>query len=166
MWQWFQKTILRRSDIYFGGSRYMRRWLFGPTWTWGLRVHCIERSDADRELHDHPFWFVSFILSGGYYEHTLDGRKTWYGPGSLVFRSADTLHRIELSQTPRLGTAACARRECCKEKPAWTIVLRGRYARRWGFLAGGAWTTWQKFVGERRGADFPETTPYRSSSSL
>ncbi len=159
MWQWFQKTILRRSDIYFGGSRYMRRWLIGSTKTWGLRVHCIERSDADRELHDHPFWFVSFILSGGYYEHTLDGRKTWYGPGSLVFRSADTLHRIELGN-----------RDCSVAKhpevPAWTFVLRGRYARRWGFLAGGAWTTWQKFVGERRGADSPETTPYRSSSSL
>lgn len=162
MWEWFQKKVLGRTDIWFGGSRYMRRWLFGPHWLWGFRVHCIERSDADRELHDHPFWFASLILTGGYYEHTVDGERKWYGPGSIIFRSAETLHRVELAER----TFDCAQDSWSEPVPAWTFVIRGRYARRWGFLKGGQWETWQKFVGERRGADSPETTPYRSRSSL
>lgn len=157
MWNWFEKSILQRSDIYFGGSRYMRRWLFGSTNSWGIRIHCIERSDADRELHDHPFWFVSFILSGGYYEHTPDGRRTWYGPGSIVFRSADTLHRLELAQE-----------SVARYTPAWTFVIRGRYARLWGFLDAGIWTTWQKFVGQRRELNeyAKDSQSYRAPSSL
>ena len=36
---------------------------------WGnLYLHVFHRSDEDRELHDHPWGFVSLILWGGYYE--------------------------------------------------------------------------------------------------
>lgn len=60
--------LLGRSDIYFGGSLYMRRWRFISTPWFGVRLHHIVRSDNDRELHDHPFTFLSFILAGGYFE--------------------------------------------------------------------------------------------------
>jgi hypothetical protein len=152
LWMFIQR-LLGRSDVWFNGSRYMRRWLIGPRWAWGLRVHCIERSDADRELHDHPWWFVSIILRGGYWEHTLDGRRTWYGPGSIVFRSADTLHRIELdtecTQARKRGlhTGSCLSRPV----PAWTLVLRGRRARAWGFLTADGWQHWVKFTRARDG---------------
>jgi hypothetical protein len=29
----------------------------------------MKRSDYDREGHDHPWPFVSFVLKGGYWEH-------------------------------------------------------------------------------------------------
>lgn len=135
VWRWFQTKILGRSDIWFNGSRYMRRWLFGTKSWYGLRVHCIERSDVDRELHDHPFSFVTVILCGGYWEHTANGEHEWHGPGSVLRRSADTLHRIELAP------------DC----PAWTLVFRGPYCREWGFWSAEGWIPWQRFVAQRDG---------------
>lgn len=120
--------VLGRSDIIDDGHLYMKRWRFVHTRHGGVRVHNIVRSDQDRELHDHPFLFVSFILKGGYFEHTVDGRRTWYPPGSVVVRSADTLHRLELKKDGKGG-----------EVSAWTFVLRGPDVRQWGFLTDHGW---------------------------
>lgn len=145
--QWCQQKILGRLDIWFNGSRYMRRWLFGSKKWYGLRVHCIERSDADRELHDHPFSFVTLIVRGGYWEHTADGQRKWYGPGSILFRSAEVLHRIELGRMPgHLDGWVYA-----QDKPAWTIVIRGPYRRKWGFLTEQGWINWERFTADREG---------------
>lgn len=125
------QRMFGRSDIYFGGSVYMRRWKLVDRSFFGVRLHNILRSDSDRELHDHPFTFLSIILRGGYFEHTADGRRTWYGPGSVVVRSGEALHRLEL---PR---------------PAWTLVLRGPNRRTWGYLTPTGWRAWDLFINER-----------------
>ena len=138
------QRLLGRSDVYFGESVYMRRWRLIHRALFGVRRHQIVRSDADRELHDHPFSFVSIILRGGYYEHTVDGRKTWYGPGSIIFRSASALHRLEL-----LRERDGAFDHFSTERPAWTLVLRGPIRREWGFLCGDTWVPWQRFVADR-----------------
>ncbi len=145
---WFQVRFLGRSDVWFNGKRYMRRWLFGSKDTWGIRLHCIERGDGDRELHDHPFWFVSLVLAGGYWEHTPDGARTWYGPGSIVMRSASALHRLELGTVSECQVIDCT---SCNHKRAWTLVLRGRYLRAWGFLTSAEWKHWSRFVREHDG---------------
>lgn len=33
-----------------------------------IRAHTILRSDHDRALHDHPWWSISIVLKGGYWE--------------------------------------------------------------------------------------------------
>lgn len=122
-------------------SGYMRRWiLWSPFGT--ARVHNILRSDDGRDFHDHPFSFVSIILRGGYIEHRpgcVCG--TWaepfaaitpcrhYGPGSIVRRRAEDLHRLELLS----GSA-------------WTLVFSTRYFRAWGFKLGdGTWVPHAKY---------------------
>ena len=135
------RKITGRSDIVDNGTTYMKRWRFIHTKAFGVRIHKIERSDQDRELHDHPFSFVSIILKGGYIEETVDGRKTFYGPGSILFRSADTLHRLDLVKTvPGVNGT---------ETPAWTFVIRGPERRQWGFLTPAGWIPaylWHKHV--------------------
>ena len=50
-------------------------------WRWNLmyrkgftvKLHRFLRSDPARDLHDHPWDFVSIILWGGYYEETESG---------------------------------------------------------------------------------------------
>ena len=148
------QRLLGRSDIYFGGSLYMRRWRIVDLPWFGVRVHHIVRSDADRELHDHPFTFASLILTGGYYEHSLDGRRTWYGPGSVVIRSADNLHRLEL-----VGGID-------HERAAWTLVFRGPRRREWGFLTDRGWQNWQAFTDERRTGTDQNGRPFAAGSSL
>ena len=130
--------LLGRSDISFRGSLYMRRWRIIHTKWFGVRVHNIVRSDIDRELHDHPFTFVSIILRGGYFEHTIDGRKTWYGPGSILVRSGDTLHKLELLTIDAFAFPLLV--------PAWTLVFRGRMFREWGFLTSTGWQRWSEFI--------------------
>ena len=149
LWQRFQKWI-GRSDVWFGGSLYMKRWRWFSNDGIGVRVHNIRRSDSDRELHDHPFDFTSIILWGGYWETRDDGSRTCYGPGSVVHRRAEMLHRLELPG------------------PAWTLVFRGPYRREWGFVRDGVWIRWQDFVEERRDSLAAESSggAYRAPSSV
>ena len=126
LWKRIKKALglgLPHALITHNGSPYMMRWRLGPKWLPGLRVHHIYRSDAGRELHDHPFSFVSFVLRGGYWEDRADGSRKWYGPGSIIFRQAETLHRLEVP----IG------------KTAWTFVIRGRIRRQWGFQTRHGW---------------------------
>ena len=138
-----------RSDIYIGPVLYMRRWKFLPeTWP-GFRLHQIVRSDADRELHDHPFSFVSIILAGGYIEERPGRPNRFHGPGSILFRRAEDLHRICID--PRKG-------------PAWTFVLRGPYRRMWGFRTAKGWMPWHQFIAEKTSG--PDDRPFSAPSSI
>lgn len=147
----FLQRLLGRSDIWFRGSLYMRRWRLIHNRFFGIRVHNIVRSDADRELHDHPFTFVSVILRGGYWEHTVDGRRTWYGPGSIVVRSADVLHRLELERRPAKTLDEFGPGFTLPEVGAWTLVIRGPMRREWGFLTDRGWRDWRWFTKARDG---------------
>lgn len=116
------------SHIGPGGS-YMRRFIFRTPW-FTLRLHHILRSDDDRHLHDHPFDFVSFLLSGGYYETVpcdcgkpiCTGKKQrWWPRFSIVAKHAEDLHCLKL------------------ERPVWTFVISGPKRRAWGFETEQGW---------------------------
>lgn len=150
---WWERTkvliqrVLGRSDVEVNGELYMRRWRFRKDNTWGFRLHNILKSDEDRELHDHPFTFITFILWGGYWEHLADGSRTWHGMFSCLKRPATTLHRLELApewrkETDERGITITVKRE----RPAWTFVLRSRYFREWGFQTPTGWIHWRDFV--------------------
>lgn len=92
----------------------------------GVYLHHLLRSDEDRALHDHPWSFVSIILTTGYVEHTPKGARR-YGPGSILIRPAEWQHRLEL------------------DRSAWTLVIRFRRVREWGFHCLRGWVPWQQF---------------------
>lgn len=146
---WLQR-LLGRDDIRLTtGELYMRRWLFPPRHLPsffkklpGLRVHNIVKSDSDRALHCHPFDFITIILKGGYYEHLADGTSTWHGAPAILFRQAETLHRLELDSYDRYADGGWKP----VEKAAWTFVIRGPIRRAWGFLQGGQWVHWKLFT--------------------
>lgn len=110
--------------------RYMRKHRNKP-WHWhfwlpAVRLHHILRSDDDRHFHDHPWWFLTIILRGGYWEikpvyhegiYTGESR-TWYGRGSIRFCRATTWHRLEIPE----GV------------DTWTLFTTGRWRQKWGFL--------------------------------
>jgi hypothetical protein len=67
----------------------------------GIRLHILLSSDDDRAWHDHPWWWGSLILEGGYVEHTpeprtLRDRVRTYRAGSFRIHRPDTWHRLEL----------------------------------------------------------------------
>ena len=102
-----------RSDVI--DTNYMRRWTI-ETPLGQIRLHHILRSDNDRHYHDHPFDFVSLILSGGYIEHRPNQPQRLYLPKSVLVRKAKDLHYLKL-----LG------------RDAWTLVFATNRKRAWGF---------------------------------
>lgn len=141
------------SEIWIAGVLYMRRWRLMPAWLPGVRLHNILVGDDDRALHDHPFSFVTIILRGGYWEHLVDGSRTWHGPGSILFRQAEVFHRIELGRD-YIASVDFAFDDIAfieGDRPAWTLVFRGPYRRQWGFLTKDGWVHNNKFVSKREG---------------
>lgn len=100
---------------------------------WGnMYLHKFLRSDYDRAMHDHPWSFISLVLTNGYYEHTASGRR-FRPPGSLNIRPAEWLHWVEI------------------EKPAWTLVFVRPKRREWGFLSSIGWLPEKEFKNSPEG---------------
>lgn len=106
------------------GPLLIRYFLLRTRWL-SIYLHHLVASDEDRALHDHPWSFLTFLLTGGYYEYTEDGRF-WRRQFSALYRPAEWAHRLELT------------------RPVWTLVFRWSRRREWGFwqpLVG--WVQWQ-----------------------
>lgn len=148
----YKKSVINRRQGEKENEPYLIRWiLFSCPW-FSIKVHKILVSDEDC-LHDHPWSFLSIILSGGYFEETPDWeewveravvhfpggpstemvanisrKKKWYSPGSILWRPAKmSVHRLELP------------------KPAVTLVVTFRRLREWGFFTKEGWIPWFKY---------------------
>jgi hypothetical protein len=94
-----------------------------------VRLHAIVGSDK-RIFHDHPWWNVTLVLDGCYYEVMPDPacgnialrRET----GDVVFRAAAWRHRIVLQSYDPYR--------------ALTLFIHGRKTRQWGFWRGERFT--------------------------
>lgn len=97
-----------------GQTTYMKRLCILTTPWFSIKLHRIFRKDGQRDLHDHPWNFLSIILRGFYREDTVDGIKErrW-----LNFKRAEDRHSIRY----------------VSRSPVWTLVVTGRRRRRWGF---------------------------------
>ena len=108
----------RVDDIVIFGETYMRRYHLINNRKFGIRLHHIRLPDYGRELHDHPFDFVSIVLKGWYIEKLMDApQRVMHGFGRPHYRKAETSHVI--TDVSKNGV--------------WTLVFRGPIRRRWGF---------------------------------
>lgn len=97
---------------------YMTRWVadFGP---FALRLHHWHRSDDVEHWHDHAWAFATFCFWGGYTDHSPQGTDVVRAP---AVRLRDAAHRHGVAVHPG---------------GAWTLMVTGRDARRWGFWVNG-----------------------------
>jgi len=84
-----------------------------------IRLHYIARDDGARHLHNHPFYFMSLILKGGYFE-VLEGTTRYLGPGDWNDGGPDTFHRI--------GAVW---------HDTWSLFFMGPNSGEWGFKVDG-----------------------------
>lgn len=117
------------SPIIHGGSTYMYRWIlyvFGYT----LRLHRIMRADLARDLHNHPFCFVT-IPFGTY-------RETYWVPADPVVHPSWLGHialRTVRRFVPQFRDVKFRHRIVeLPNGPVWTFVISGRYQQKWGFF--------------------------------
>lgn len=135
----FKRVIMSCTEE--RGPLLTRYHLIRTRW-FGLYLHHLHTSDEDRALHDHPWTFATVLLSGGYFEHVQehtyqlrDCRWTrvpctsryWRPRFSVLWRPAEFAHRLELVS------------------PVWTLVLRFRVRRDWGFFTPGGWLHWRAY---------------------
>lgn len=106
----------------------------------GVFVHRILRPDADSDLHDHPWPFVTAILRGGYAEERATvgrqapGRTATALPGR-TWRPG-TLHRMPLTVAHRITSVLPG---------TWTLALVGRRRQDWGFWTEDGWMPWPEY---------------------
>lgn len=112
------------------GKPLMTRWFIFRRESFGVFVHLFHRSDLD-EFHDHPWTFITFLVGSGYWEHVPSGstgkHRVWRPRFSVLYRPAEYQHYVEVV------------------RPTWTIVLRFKQVREWGFIKDGRWTHWRAF---------------------
>lgn len=111
------------------GPLLTRYYLLNTRWG-AIYLHHLHASDEDRALHDHPWSFVSVLLTCGYFEWTettAGHTRTWYPRWSVLRRPAEWRHRLELV------------------RPAWTLVFRSPIKREWGFITPSGWMHWKDY---------------------
>jgi len=109
---------------------YLHRWTL-RLGAFSLRLHHFLSSDDKRALHDHPWWFVTLVLRGGYTDVSEAG-EDHLGVGSVRFRRA--LHRHTVQVDPG---------------GVWTLILTGPARRAWGFWPEGKFRKANKYFFER-----------------
>lgn len=98
---------------------YLKRLYILVTPIFSIMLHRIYRPDEQRDLHDHPWNFLSILLWGWYTEQVEGGdmkRRRWFS-----FKKATDRHAIAV----------------CTRKPVWSLVFTGRRQRVWGFWVDG-----------------------------
>ncbi|RMF22652.1 MAG: hypothetical protein D6756_10175 [Cyanobacteria bacterium J083] len=98
-----------------------------------LMLHKICSSDPD-DLHDHPWWYATLILKGGYWEITPKG-KFWRGVGHFRISRPESLHRIEVPE----GSDG-----------SWSLFLRGSKVKEWGFIHDSKWCEHRQYLKARK----------------
>jgi hypothetical protein len=98
---------------------FVVRWKIESRSGWSLRLHHWLSSDDARAFHDHPWWFITLVLRGGYTDKGPDGDDVLRA-GSVRYRPA--LHRHTVVPGAR---------------GAWTLMATGPKMRPWGFWLNG-----------------------------
>lgn len=86
-----------------------------------IRLHHWWGSDDNRAFHNHPYWFWTFVLKGGYRDvshnpNNVGSKHDILSIGSLRFREADHWHTVQ-----------------DVKKNTWTFLITGKPFQRWGF---------------------------------
>lgn len=152
MRRWARRQLEQRVPVEIIGQEecpMFLRWEFlklGKAPFLKAMVHYFPAETTDRDPHDHPRSFITFVLRGRYidtswekvelpdqeYMQTIELVEA----GQVIYRPARHTHIVE---TAEVG--------------CWTIVVMGPEIREWGFLRISAskytshrWMPWKKYV--------------------
>lgn len=120
-------------------DQYGRYYKPKPWMPFALRLHHIATEDKDIHFHDHPWWFVSLVLTGGY----VEARPAQRDPCFLHIIGEDDQFSIpeQEARTMRLPGSLAKRRATDRHRitfvvhDTWTWILLGRVQQWWGFYA-------------------------------
>ncbi len=105
---------------------YIKRWVFSCPF-FSLRLHHWLASDDQRHYHDHPWWYVTLILKGGYIDRSPKENIVLVA-GDFAFRKATHQHTVEVAK------GGC-----------WSLLFTGPEKRVWGFWVNGKFKKRNKY---------------------
>ena len=134
LWAFMDGFQVRKGD-----TPYLDRLRVVQTPLFGVFLHRIHQPDVDRDPHDHPWPFLSFVLSGGYTERIwADKKRRRNDLHSLEFRRGRwSLHRMRADRAHRILSV---------EDQLWTLVLTGPRKRDWGFWTNDGLVLWRDYL--------------------
>ena len=147
---------LRRAD----GEVFLDRWGVEHKRLGGVFLHRMDAPDPGVDLHDHPWWFVSIIIAGGYLEERAPIRLAldWAVLDDLDHRDPCRGHEVDRRRWSikalRLDEAHSIK--ALHGRRSWSLVVHGPTRRGWGFYTPDGWLPWRRYEqtehGSRRGA--------------
>lgn len=97
---------------------YAYRWVF-IFFGYSIRVHRWLRSDDKRYKHNHPWWFITFVIKGEYTD---------------VARLSETIDLYDQVKTFQFRYRKSNHTHYVVPIPnTWTILLTGKPLNKWGF---------------------------------
>lgn len=173
--RFFNRFFDKKEIVNCDRDVYLHRWYIIRKPWFALFLHKFVRSDEDRALHDHPWDFLVIPIWRGYFEHreqlvqcpdcahrgfldvlfepsccrcNNDRRITAIVRRRVLpilgtrFRPGTYKHRVDLLT-----------KECPAgfnwPKPSWSLFIRFREFRDWGFHLPEGWMQWNKFWQEK-----------------
>lgn len=137
--------IRRRLTLSHDGRPFLERWGLCHDRFGGFYVHHIAGPDPGIDLHDHPWWFASIVLSGGYSEKEERTIAAELYPtvctGVPRFWRRWSIHKMPLVVAHRITHVLPG---------TWTFVLRGPTHRVWGFYTPDGWVAHDRYDYETR----------------
>lgn len=113
-----------------GKVHFQRYRVIESPW-FNIYIHYIARSDQDKDPHNHPWFFMSMILWGGYIEKryvSLSWKKDRQTISPELYRKRRTIFTIGLNEIYEFHKIKLV-------KPTWTLVVTGkRIVDNWGYL--------------------------------
>lgn len=130
-WSFFTKLIVGKSSPQ---GPMLIRYRIAQSPYGGLYVHHLLCADADRDCHNHPWWFCTLVLRGGYKAlvHDLSQSRlevNEHRRGTLHFMWLYKFHKI-ISVKP----------------DTWTLLFVSKKKQPWGFLVSDRMDSTGRFV--------------------
>jgi hypothetical protein len=128
-------AVLVPHTITHDGRTYLNRLRVIQTPLVSVYLHKIHRPDAFHYAHDHPWWFASLVLSGGYSERVWNDPRR---PESFMrTRRRWSLRTIRRSQGHQITDV---------HGDLWTLVITGPKRDTWRFYPEGVPVQWRQHL--------------------
>lgn len=147
LWRWY--------DIVINGEQYLTRLTLVKTPWFSVKLHWIHKADPDRDLHDHPWNFTSFVLRGQYKELVCDKpdtRALWLRAEAVRTANSRTPIKERLIRWFNHKNTRSAHRITEVSPKLLTLVVTGPKTKSWGFYDEGTfkYTDWETYCANQK----------------
>jgi hypothetical protein len=136
-WAFWQRFLIPCEN----GERYLARLRIIDTPWFGIYLHDIFEPDGDRDPHNHPWSFLSFVVRGSYTEkvhHEPEQEMAGVCPEMSVLQHHNrfSVHRMDTKAAHRIVFASPRLK---------TLIIRGKRQGGWGFFTREGYVPWQHY---------------------